>query len=1055
MARSVEGKTAPILLGSGINQAGGTRGAAPGSLEYVINGRIQTSGRIEPRCGTTGITGTTQTMGVGVQRAVSASTAQPRPTERPAFLATRSDQKLCGTSAGDAFRHTSAGWVFQGSTAAAQPVRKRMPLAGQNPSTDFDGQLAATAALSTGEILVAGITTAGDLHFSIESSEGIRIYYAVRAVSAVLARAFAISDTFYLVYQVGTDLLLTRITVTSGQVGTVTNSGIVTTISGVSTTWMVCAGAGSNWYMTRQTAATTVTTSIWTGATQGTTIASTMTDPYLSLYYDSVNSLVWVGYVDDPASAVDVGFVAYNLTLTAATYAKTTITTTGTDDKTSPPLFGPAYTATAGSVFFIFSMQAASAGGVGVRRSRYGHVSSGTPSLNNSCYHIYPVSMPDAQQRVWCQFCPFDDEPPNVILLCRFPDAAAPLTPPVVVIESRVPGTLTLGSYAPHNITQFERAPHPVAITTESYGGSAFFAAPVAVQTMTNTSGVIISLVQHQVLQYQRYNQSPQLDTAQADDLVVAGQPTALWGNATNTLDVSATPGQSSAGAVEIGFAVPPAIVTATVGAGTLAVGTYLYQAVYQWPDARGNRHLSAPSEVVSVTVSALGSVALEITDFELGQRIGQTRPTVLIYRSVAGGTELHLVPAPQSAFDSSDGIISYTDQLSDATLATNEFIYTGGGVLANTLAPSCRYVVDAEDRLWCGGLYDRNIIQASKVRIPGEPYSFTDDASHQVVLPDECSGLAYMDGQVVAFTPSGIYLVGGDGPNDQGAGSFLPPRALIRGLGCEDEESASIVETELGIIFRSPSSWWLIPRGFGAPVDIGGVIQGETNTHCISAAITETPNYRLARFLVSTSGSNTSDTVLAFDLMNQQWFRDVYAGAAFSAIGRWPDGLVLFQNDLSSNAGVVRTVVWSEDEDNLTDAAASPVYIPLSLRTNWQYPFPFGPSGWGKLNRVQLAAEPLDAGGAVVRADSITITVETDQNSYAPTAWANTANADSGPLYREVVLTKPQCTCYRVTVQVVQSSGTATEGLRLLSIATELEPDGGIRMLPDAERSG
>ena len=146
--RSIEGKLTPLQLVSGIDQSGGTRGGAPGSLEYVINGRLRSAGRLEPRHGTSAITGTTQTVTVGVQRAVSASTAQPRPTEHPAFLASRGTQELCGTTAGDAFRYTSGGWVFQGSISAAQPVRKRMPLAGQNPTTDFNGLATACGAMS-------------------------------------------------------------------------------------------------------------------------------------------------------------------------------------------------------------------------------------------------------------------------------------------------------------------------------------------------------------------------------------------------------------------------------------------------------------------------------------------------------------------------------------------------------------------------------------------------------------------------------------------------------------------------------------------------------------------------------------------------------------------------------------------------------------------------------------------------------------------------------------------------------------------------------------------
>ena len=1042
--RSIEAKLSPTLLNTGINQSAGTRGGIPGSLEYLINGRIRSAGRIEPRCGSSALAPLTK--GGGGSRSYADSSAIPRATEHPAFLAYANGEKIVGTTAGDLYAYDGTFLEFRGCFSAAQPVGRIAALASANPEAPISGAIAASAVTSTGYKIVAAGTDALSLMWVVLNPEDVVIYRGegVTIETGSWPRCVAESTRLILIYQAGTTVTAISHETSTGVV--VATSATVMTLAATTAQWDTTGYNSSQWYVAGRTGATTVTVQLVTTLTLGATRTLTTTgEAKVSLWGDATNANVWVGYHDDPGGTRDVGFTVFGAALGTTVFAKTTIVTGLVT--AGPALFGPRYSRAGANsdAFYVFYVSAG-----GVAAARYGYVVSGavTPSTPHSAFNFFPVSKPDVQQRFWAieePVAPNQDLSPGVGQYVLFRHSEAPgSTSPTLTVELATPIDIGHETAYGSSFNYF----HAVAVQSESPGDKTYMALPFSLQSVS-AGGAVSTFTSAAIFlyEYQRYNQAPTAASSAGDELVIAGQPTSSVGQGGFAGNASYYGG---VGACEIGYAQAPRIASAV----SWTAGTFVYQAIYKWPDEQGRAHFSAPSPPFELTQAAAGSGAVIVTDTRVGQRhvADSQRVSVLCYRTVDGGIVPQLMA--ECEVPSATGLVTFTNGDGDATIAQNEFIPTAGGVLPVRLAPSCRYVRGAEERLWCGGLWDRDIIEASRIRVPGEPYQFTGDASHQVVLPDDNTGLAYQDGQLVAFTATGIYLIGGDGPNDQGAGAFLPPRALVRGLGCTEAESASILETELGIVFRSPSSWWLIPRGFGAPVDIGANVQDES-PHCLASCVTETTDYRLARFLVTSANSYSADTVLTLDLTNMQWSRDTYSGGTFGTIGAWPEGLVLATYSLErAAAGGVANVLWSESEALDGDAAGTSVYIPLSLRTNWQYPF--GPGGWGRINRVQLSAEPLDGGGADVRSDTLTLTIDTDQNTYAP-SWGITANSSSGPFYREVVPLKPTCTCYRVTVHAVQTTGAAMPGLRLLSLTAEIGPDGqelGIRPLTNAERS-
>lgn len=1036
MARSIEGKVAPIVLNAGINQSAGIHGGIPGSLEYAINCRSRaTGGRLQRRCGTSAVAAVT--LGPA-GRSFSDTSAIPRATERPAFACTYRGAPYAATTAGDVYMYDGTYHEFRGSCAGAQPMGRTCAIALGDLTASVSSTMPAVAVTSTGYKLVAATATGSpyNIAWAVIGPDGVVMYrgqgLAATGSTYPRVRAVAQGTKLILLYRDGTDVKGASHETSTGLV--TATFGTIRALNAGDAYWDVTSYSDSAWYIVARTGATTCTVQAVSGLTAGSSgTFSTTGEVQLSIWGDATNSRLWVGYLDDPAGTPLGGFIALD-TAFATVYAKTTILS----GAAGVPLFGPRYSRSGANADTFYVMPAATGTTSG---TRFGHVVSGTvtPATPRSVYWIHPVSKPDVQQR-WWGVASTDATAPLQFLLARFSEDPDTAVSPVVIEASAPMSVAKFNNYTPGF--------HAVAVQSETAGDRTFVALPQML--LTAGSGVdLVDATAIYLYEYARYNQQPALAVDVSSDCVVAGQPTALAG--IGTALGNATLG--GVGAFEIGYPHQPTItaVVATPGGGP-AAGSYQYQAVFQWTDQFGRRHQSAPSIIWDLDLAVASSVALTVSDCQLGQRnIGSDalRVTVLLYRTVAGGEVPQLLPLAEQSVGTA-GTVTFTDTILDSVVSETEFIYTGGGVLPNRLAPTCRYVKSAEDRIWCGGLWDENILEASRVLVPSEPPNFTLDPSHQVVLPGACTGLAYQDGQIVAFTPDGIYLVGGDGPNDQGAGAFLPPRALVRGLGCTRDESSSILETELGIIFRSPSSWWLIPRGFGTPVDIGAAIQDES-PHCIAAALTETSEYRLARFLVGAVGSYSSGTVLTFDLTNRHWFRDTYDGGAFGTIGPWPDGLALIQYSLARAAGGgTGNVVWYEDEDLESDAAGTVTYIPYSFRTNWQYPF--GPGGWGRVNRVQVALEPLAS-----TTEPLTVTVETDAASYAPTAWSVVGTVAGGPQYREAVPPEPRCTAFRVTASIAQTSGSATAGYRLLSVTAELGPDGqesGMRMLTTAEKA-
>jgi len=498
----------------------------------------------------------------------------------------------------------------------------------------------------------------------------------------------------------------------------------------------------------------------------------------------------------------------------------------------------------------------------------------------------------------------------------------------------------------------------------------------------------------------------------------------------------------------ESGFMHAPVIQSASATAGgALTAGTYLYRAVYEWLDPQGRRHRSAPSDPASVTVAA-GNLTATLTIATLAGYSRRAQPTLHVYRTLVGGTSYHRV-TPNTGAPTGYGaarIVTYADAVADTTIASTEFLYTDGGVVPNAYPPPCTFLTECNGRIWLGGQLDRNVLTASKILVDGEPTQFSDEAEFSVFLPEDCTGIASIDGTVVAFAREAIYLVNGDGPDDQGTGSFSPPQKLPTDVGCIDWRS--VVATSLGVLFQSKRGIYLLPRGFNAPVFVGFDVMDTMVSFpvCMSATLVSVPASSgklgeiTVRFMMGNAENSTFAVCLVYDLRVGGWSVDISPNNSpqLGPAGTWNDAFV----QTKSLSGHFDSI-WQESNATFDDAGS---FITTELGTGDIRPF--GVAGYGGFGRVVVLGEY--RGAAFV---NVTVSVD----GAAPDFFSfNVTGVDAGvadgSVYLDVTPKTRLGSSIRVTV--LDTAGTPSEGFIAQALFIESETIGKTKRLAAARKA-
>ncbi len=350
------------------------------------------------------------------------------------------------------------------------------------------------------------------------------------------------------------------------------------------------------------------------------------------------------------------------------------------------------------------------------------------------------------------------------------------------------------------------------------------------------------------------------------------------------------------------------AVSTATAG-GLVTGATYSYCVVFTYLDSTGRVHRSAPSNVCTLEMTGgLTSARLRISGIEVGDRIRWQSGSLSahIYRTAANGSTFYRItsntdaPGADTSPYTSLGFQDYLDLATDASISTNEILYTAGGVLANQPAPAHRFAVFGDARIWTAGTWDARRIECSRLIVPGEPVEFTRTEQFRTYLPEPVTALGYMDGSLVAFGQRSIYLVNGTGPNDEGSPALAAPTRLPSDVGCSDQRS--VVELSAGLVFQAAGGdLYLLPRGFGPPQLLSAPVQDELAGQSVIGvaradynASTELATGLRANIGVRVAVFLLGSTRLVLDEESLQWVSVDSDAAPYAFVGTWGGFLAL-----------------------------------------------------------------------------------------------------------------------------------------------------------------
>jgi hypothetical protein len=407
---------------------------------------------------------------------------------------------------------------------------------------------------------------------------------------------------------------------------------------------------------------------------------------------------------------------------------------------------------------------------------------------------------------------------------------------------------------------------------------------------------------------------------------------------------------------VENNFLTPPVITGETTAAGgSLTSGAaYQYCCTFEALDSAGRRTRSLRSNIVTVNPAAgnlTGSLFVTTCGVS-GRRLKDSAQpvSITVYRTLQNGSIFYRVSSDVTAPNAfaNAATLNITDGESDAVIATRETLYEAREA-GNYPCPSHRFGVQGGNRMFVAGLWDPTLVACSKPFVPDEPVQFVEDNAFRILAPAPVTGLGWLDGSLVIFCERSIYVVSGDGPDRQGSGAYLRPQRLPADIGCTDWRT--VREVPQGLLFQGSRGFYLLPRGFGAPV-FQADIQEQLLSYsvCLGAGRHDERRYGESSLVYLMGGSDAplaEELVgLVYDLESGKWVSvDTYA-SAYTLAGTWQGLLAVSSDDLADLAFAAGAGSGDTDSN----------YTETHVKTGQIHPFGFG--GFGRVQEVMVHGE-------------------------------------------------------------------------------------------------
>jgi hypothetical protein len=310
--------------------------------------------------------------------------------------------------------------------------------------------------------------------------------------------------------------------------------------------------------------------------------------------------------------------------------------------------------------------------------------------------------------------------------------------------------------------------------------------------------------------------------------------------------------------------------VATSAGTGSNTAGAKQYVAVYEWTDAQGQVHQSAPSIPLDVTSVANDRHTITVPTLRITEKksaASRTDVSVVLYKTKVGGRIFYRVSSISSPTlnDTTADTVAIVDDSADASIGANQLLYTNGSVLENLQPGSATVIAKFRNRLILAGLEDDNVVEYSKRYVKGEPANFADQQFRHDQGSGGVTGLIEMDEKLLLFKATSIHRQVGEGPTDTGAqNDYLDPIEVAGDVGTAYPQS--IVKMPLGVMFKSAKGFYLIDRALQTSY-IGAPVEDFNDLTVTGAALI--PDANEVRF------THSDGSILVYEYFTQQWSVD------------------------------------------------------------------------------------------------------------------------------------------------------------------------------------
>lgn len=305
---------------------------------------------------------------------------------------------------------------------------------------------------------------------------------------------------------------------------------------------------------------------------------------------------------------------------------------------------------------------------------------------------------------------------------------------------------------------------------------------------------------------------------------------------------------------------------------GSTNTAAYFYQVTYEWSDNQGNQYHSTPSIPIAVTTTGSGTTGAITVNIPTLRLSYKTSVKICVYRwSVANQIyyQTTSITAPTLNDPTTDSI-AFVDTNADSSIIGNPILYTAGGVIEDTAAPSATAITLFDNRLWLVDAEDQNLLWYSKQVIESTPVEMSDLFTFYVSPTQSAQGstgpikaIAPMDDKLMIFKQDAIYYINGTGPDNTGSNSqFSQPIFITSTVGCSIPNS--IVFIPDGLLFQSDKGIWLVSRDLQTSY-IGAPVELYTTNATVNSAV-NVPGTNQVRFTMS------SGITLMYDYFYGQW---------------------------------------------------------------------------------------------------------------------------------------------------------------------------------------